>query len=138
EALKSWSELASKHVGSPARARGLYNLGITQQELGRQADAGATFDTFLKDFSGHELAAEVRMRKGDTLLETGRFADAEKQFADALAQRDFPLADYATLRLGAALAGEKKYAAAAAKYAALPARFPKSNYVSAATLAAGN
>jgi cellulose synthase operon protein C len=138
EALKAWNELASKHVGSPARSRGLYNLGIAQQELGRQADAGTTFDAFLKDFSGHELAAEVKMRKGDTLLETGRFAEAERRFADALAQRDFPLADYATLRLGAALAGEKKYAEAAAAYDALPARFPKSNYVGAATLAAGN
>ncbi len=138
EALKAWSELATKYAGSPARARGLYNLGITQQELGKQADAGATFDAFLKDFSQHELAAEVRMRKGDTLLETGRFADADRLFTDALQQQNFPLADYATLRLGAALAGEKKYAEAAAAYSSLPTKYPKSSYVGAATLAAGN
>src|SRR5205085_10571782 len=52
--------------------------------------------------------------------------------------RDFPLADYATLRLGAALAGEKKYSEAAAAYASLPAKFPKSSFIGAATLAAGN
>ena len=138
EALKAWSELATKHADSPARPRGLYNLGIAQQELGKQAEAGATFDTFLKDFPQHELVAEVKMRKGDTLLETGKFADAEKQFAEALKQKDFPLADYATLRLGAALAGEKKFAEAAAAYASLPAKFPKSSYLAAATLAAGN
>ena len=78
------------------------------------------------------------MRKGDTLLELGRFADAERQFSDAVKQRDFPLADYATLRLGAALAGEKRYAEAAAIYASLPGKFPKSSFVGAATLAAGN
>jgi TolA-binding protein len=138
EALKAWSELASKYAGSSARARGLYNLGISQQELGKQADAGATFEAFLKDFPQHELATEVRMRKGDTLLETGRFADAERLFSEALRQQDFALADYAKLRLGAALAGEKKYAEAAAAYASLPAKYPKSSYVGAATLAAGN
>ncbi|HEV3417411.1 MAG TPA: tetratricopeptide repeat protein, partial [Pirellulales bacterium] len=138
EAIKAWSELAAKHAGSPARARGVYNLGIAEQELGRQTEAGATFDTLLKDYPRSELIGEVKMRKGDVLLDASRFAEAETLFADALRQRDFSLADYATLRLGAALAGEKKYADAAATYASLPARFPKSTYVGAATLAAGN
>jgi TolA-binding protein len=138
EAVKAWSELTAKFADSPARARGLYNLGIAEQELGKQAEASATFDAFIKNYPQHELAAEVRMRKGDTLLETGRFADAERHFSAALKQREFPLADYATLRLGAALAGEKRYAEAAAAYASLPGKFPKSSFVGAATLAAGN
>lgn len=138
DAVKAWGNLVSKHAGSPARVRGLYNLGITQQELGKQADAAASFDTFLADFPQHELASEVKMRKGDTLLDAGRFADAEKIFAAGLEQRNFPLADYATLRLGAAQAGEKKYADAAATYASLPTKYPKSSFIGAATLAAGN
>ncbi len=138
DAIKSWRELADKFAGNPARARGLYNLGIAQQELGQQADAAATFEKFLKDFPDDALAAEVSVRKPDAWLETGRFADAEKEFAQLAAKPNFALADYATLRQAAALAGEKKYAEAAAVYASLPTKFAKSSYVGAATAAAGN
>ena len=99
---------------------------------------GATYDTFLKDFPKHELASEVYVRKADTLLASNHFADAEQMFGTLSGKKEYPLGDYATLRYGAALAAQKKYAEAAAAYALLPATFPKSQYVAAATLAAGN
>jgi TolA-binding protein len=138
EAVKAWSDLATNHADSPLRARALYNLGIAQSELGQQEQAGATFAEFLKAFPKNDLAAEVTMRKADTQLITGKLADAEKEFAAAAAKPDYPLADYATLREGAAMAGQKKYAEAAAVYASLPTKFPKSSFIPAATLAAGN
>ena len=138
DAVKAWSDLATKHADSPLRARALYNLGIAQSELGQQEQAGATFAEFLKAYPQNELAAEVAMRKADTQLVTGKLADAEKEFAAAAAKPDYPLADYATLREAAAMAGQKKYAEAAAVYASLPTKFPKSSFIPAATLAAGN
>ncbi len=138
DAVKAWSDLATNHADSPLRARALYNLGIAQSELGQQEQAGATFAEFLKAYPQTDLAAEVAMRKADTQLVTGKLADAEKEFAAAAAKPDYPLADYATLREAAAMAGQKKYAEAAAVYASLPTKFPKSSFIPAATLAAGN
>ena len=138
EAIKSWRELTDKFAGNAARIRGLYNLGIAQQELGRQAAAATAFEKFLVDYGDNELAPEVNVRKLDAWMELGRFADAEKQFATLAAKPNFALADYATLREAAALAGEKKYAEAAAVYASLPANFPKSTFIGAATAGAGN
>ncbi len=138
EAVKSWTELATKPANTAARARGLYNLGIAQQESGQQGPAAATFETLLKDYPQNELAAEVTMRKLDAYLETGKLAEAEKQFAVEAAKPNFALADYAQLRLGATLAAEKKYGEAATAYGALTTKFTKSSYIGAATLAAGN
>ena len=138
DAVSAWTDLVTHHVDSPTRAGTLYDLGVAQEELGRHADAGATFAQFLKDFPQHELAAEVTVRKADTLLAAGQLADAEREFAAAAAKPNFALADYATLRDGAALAAQKKYAEAAAVYAALPQKFPKSAFIAQATLAAGN
>ena len=138
DAAQAWSQLVSGYPQSPMRPRALYNLGLTQAELGKQDAAGATYDTFLKDFPKHELASEVYVRKADTLLASNHFADAEQMFGTLSGKKEYPLGDYATLRYGAALAAQKKYAEAAAAYALLPATFPKSQYVAAATLAAGN
>lgn len=138
EAVQAWSRLVSDFPQSPLRPRALFNLGLTQAELGKQDAAGATFDTFLKEFPQNELASEVYIRKADTLLVSNHFADAEQMFASIAGKKEYPLADYATLRYGMALASQKKYAAAAAADASLVETFPKSQYVAAATLAAGN
>jgi len=138
DAAQAWSQLVTGYPQSAVRPRALYNLGLTQAELGKQDAAGATFDTFLKDFPQHELASEVYIRKADTLLASNHFADAEQMFGTLSGKKEYPLGDYATLRYGAALAAQKKYAEAATAYALLPATFPKSQFVAAATLAAGN
>ncbi len=137
-AVAAWTDLVAHHADSPTRPSALYDLGIAQEDLGRHADASATFAQFLKDFPQHELAGEVTVRKADTLLAAGQLADAEHEFAAAAAKPGFTLADYATFREAAALAAEKKYAEAAAAYASVPQKFPKSSYIPQATLAAGN
>lgn len=138
DAAKAWGRLVADYPQNPVRPRALYNLGLTQAELNQQDAAGATFDTFLKEFPQQELASEVYVRKADTLLASNHFADAEQMFAGISGNKEYPLADYATLRYGAALAAQKKYAKAAAAYASLPEKFPKSQFVAPATLAAGN
>jgi TolA-binding protein len=138
DAVNSYRELAEKHTKSQQRPEALYALGVTLQELGRDADAGAAYDRFLRDYPKHALATEVVMREADTLLAAKDFAKAEKQFALVARAPGFKLADYATLRQALAMYEQKKYAEAANLYAALVKDFPKSQYVAAATLSAGN
>src|SRR4029079_10321653 len=138
EAVKSYRELAEKYPKAQQRPEALYALGVTIQELGRDADAGVAYDRFLRDYAKHALATEVLMREADTLLAAKNYARAEKQFATAAKTPDFKLADYATLRLALTFYEQKKYAEAANVYAGLVKDFPKSQYLAAATLSAGN
>jgi cellulose synthase operon protein C len=138
EAVASYRELVDKYAKAQQRPQALYALGVTLQELGRDAEAGAAYDRFMRDYPKHALAAEVLMREADTLLAAKEYARAEKQFATVAKTPRFALADYATLRQALALYEQKKYAEAANVYAGLVKAFPKSQYVSAATLSAGN
>ncbi len=137
DAVKQWLDLVKKYPDSPLLPEALYSAGVTQEELKHNDQAGATYDTFLKDFPQHPHANEVAIRKGETLMAQGKFAEAEKRFASAASIKDFDLADHAMLRQGAALYDQKKYAEAAAVYAGLIEKFPKSKNVGDATLAAG-
>ncbi|MEX2138451.1 MAG: tetratricopeptide repeat protein [Pirellulales bacterium] len=138
EAVTSYRELIEKHTKDQQRPQALYALGVTLQELNRDAEAGAAYDRFMRDYPKHALATEVMMREADTLLAAKEYARAEKQFATVARTPRFAMADYATLRQALALYEQKKYAEAANVYAALVKAFPKSQYVAAATLSAGN
>lgn len=137
EAADVYARVVEKFPDSPSRADALYALGITRQELNKPKDAGAAYDLFLKEFATHALRAEVILHRGETLLALGQPADAEKWFAAAAGTKDFALADLAAMDQGDALTQQKKYAEAAASYAAVPAKFPQSSYVPTATLWAG-
>src|SRR5690606_21992177 len=82
EAAAAYTELVKNFEKSNLRADALYALGVTHEELTAWADAGKTYDLFLKEFPESELATEVRMRKAETILQTGDPAAAEKIFAE--------------------------------------------------------
>jgi len=136
-AIPLWRTLVDKHPQSTLRADALYNIGVTQQELSKPADAGKSYDEFLKSFATDAHAAEVTLRKGMTLYDQKQYADAEKRFAAAATAKDFSQADYALLRQGDALLALDKPADAAAVYVKLSTSYPKSEYANDALLQAG-
>ena len=80
---------------------------------------------------------------GDALYITGNFVEAEKQYAFASDPSSkeidkFDKADYALYNRGACLLQIHEYAKAAQMFSDVITRFPKSEYVSAATLASGD
>lgn len=137
EAIAAYNELVKNYEKSNLRADALYALGVAQEELQAWADAGKTYDSFLTEFSDSELVTEVRMRKAETVLQTGDAAAAEKAFGEVASVKDFASADHALYRQAYAAARQNKDAEAGALYAKLVEQFPKSAYVEEAVLAAG-
>lgn len=137
EAVAAYSELVKSFDKSNLRADALYALGVTQEELANWADAGKTYDLFLKEFTDSDLATEVRMRKAETVLQTGDATAAEKVFAEVAAVKDFAAADHALFRQAYAVTRQNKDAEAGALYAQLVEQFPQSAYLKEAILAAG-
>jgi cellulose synthase operon protein C len=137
QAAELYAQMLAKYPDDKLAPDALYALGVTQEELGRTTEAGASYDKFLEKYPNNSLAAEVVMRRGETLFAAGQFDAAAQWFASAASRDGFTLADHATVRQAAALAAGKKFAEAAAVYAGMPKQFPKSRYVSAATLSAG-
>jgi TolA-binding protein len=137
EAAAVYAELATKHPDSDRAADGLYALGVARQELGMNEEAGEAYVAFLKQFPKHALAAEVGMRRGQVLYALGQFTEAEKLFAAAATQKDFEHADFALLQQARCQSSRKQYGPAAALFASLPEKFPKSPYVTDANLEGG-
>ncbi len=99
EAVKSYSELIEKHDDSDLHADAMYALGVTmEQELHRFKDAGEIFEAFMKLYPTHDLATEVKMRKAETILQSGDFDAAEKLFAEVAAVPDYRSVDHAKYR----------------------------------------
>jgi len=137
EAAKMYGQLVEKFPESNLAGNALYALGVTQEELGQHAEAGKAYDSFLAKYPEDPLGVEVGMRKAETQFAAGQYAEAAAGFAKAAAAPKFALADHATVRQAASLSQLKKYAEAAALYASLPTKFPKSALIGAANLAGG-
>jgi TolA-binding protein len=136
EAARLYAEVVEKHSKDPLVSEALYALGVTQEEIGQAAAAGATYDAYLKQFANQPHATEVTLRRGETLFAQKQFDAAAKWFA-AAAKPDFKDADVALFRQAAALYELHKYADAAVLYSSLPDKFPQSKHRPAAQLAAG-
>lgn len=136
QAVAAYDALVKGHEKSKLRADAVYALGVTQEELKQWAEAGKTYDVFLKEFATSDLATEVRMRKAETMLQTGNVAGAETLFGEIAAMKDFTSADHALFRQAYCATQQMKDAAAAALYAKLPTDFPQSAYKNEANLSA--
>lgn len=137
EATAFYEAVVKNHEKSPLRVDALYALGVAQEEAGQFAEAGKSYDLFLKEFPQHGLAAEIGMRKAETLLQAGQTAEAEKLFAAAAQAKDFPAADHALSRQAFCLTKLDKFPEAAALYVKLTQTFPQSTYLADAQFAAG-
>ena len=116
-ASKVYYELITKHPKSALRADALYAYGVAVEEQNKPQPAGEIYDVFLREFPKHKLAAEVGMRKAESVLQQGDVAAAEKLFAAAAASEGFSLADHARMRQAFALAKQEKFAASGELYA---------------------
>ncbi len=137
EAAAAYDRLLGECPESKLRKDGLYALGVTREELKQYPQAGKAYDLFLKEFADDDLAAEIRMRKAETILQAGDFAAAEQVFAQVAASPGFASADHAIDRQAYCLSKQDKFAEAALLYAKLPAEFPESIYASDAAMSAG-
>ena len=98
DAVKSYSELVEKHDDSDLHSDAMYALGVTMEDLRRFKDAGETFDAFMKLYPDHDLATEVKMRKAETVLQSGDFDAAEKLFAEVASIPGYRALDHAKFR----------------------------------------
>lgn len=138
-AMAAFQKLVQGYPNSAQLARAYYDLGIVQQELQLDKEASATFAAFLNNnkFAQHELAPEIRLRLALSQYNLQEFAAAEKGFVAVAEQKDFPLADFALLRLGQCKIELGQLEQAAALLSDVPKRFPQSPYKAEALVAAG-
>jgi TolA-binding protein len=109
EAIAAYESVVKNYPESKVRADAAYAWGVTLEELQQYPQAGAAYDLFLKSYADNGLANEVRMRKAETVLQAGQFADAEKQFAAVAKVEGFAQADHASLRRAFCLVRQDKY-----------------------------
>lgn len=136
ESIKAYERLMEEFPDSPLQSDAAYALGVALEEMDRFEDAGRIYDRFTTQFPGHELGNEVKMRKAETVLRSGDFADAEKRFAEVAALPGFDSADHALYRQAFAVASQERFADAATLFSQLVDRFPDSSYTPAAEMAA--
>ncbi len=136
DAAAAYQQVVDQFPKSELRDDAIYALGVTCEELNRFEDAGKLYDLFLKEFPEHTLLPEVSMRKAETILRAGNFAEAAQRFADVAATQGFKAADHALYRQAYCEARLEEFAAAGDLFARIPREFPKSGYVADATMSA--
>jgi TolA-binding protein len=138
-AMEAYKKLLGSFPASTWAPEACYALGTAQQEAGQDSEAIASFQKFLASptAAGGDLATEVRLRLGLSLVKQKKFVEAEPLLAAAAATANFASADLALLRQGQCRLQMGNPAGAAEVLADLPRRFPNSPYKSEAELAAG-
>lgn len=137
EAARLYQQHRQRFAPSKRGAEVLYALGVAQEELGQTAAAGQTYAAFLQAYPRHTLAAEVKLRRAETLLSGGEVAQAARLFAEVAETKGFAAADQALARQAYCLARLEQFAQAGAAYARLATTFPQSPLAAEATLSAG-
>lgn len=148
DSIPLYQKMVATYPESQLRPNGLYALAIALDELGQREGAIESFDRFLKDHPDHELAADVAMRRAESLLRTALDAEAAGKpvaelwqvpltaFATLATTEGFEQADRATYQQAFCEAKIGKTAEAAARYASVAERFPNSPIVADARIAA--
>ncbi len=119
------------------KADAQYALGVAQEQLKQDAEARQTYSAFLKDNPDHRLRGKVALRLADVMLRDGAASEAETLLKETAADESNQFADYAMLRLGQAMAEQKKYVEATDIFEKLVAKFPQSEHRITAQLSAG-
>lgn len=138
EAIVFYRQLFDKIPSSDRWPDAAYAYGVALQDAGQHDEALQVFDSFLATHGKHELAAEMKLRKGESLLMKQAFVEAEPLFASLVEIPGFPAADHALFRQASCAVAQQKFAEAARLFASLPTKFPKSTYVADAWVSAGN
>lgn len=103
-AVRNWGLVAQRFPRGPYTEESLYQKGMTEAFMRRDADAIATLRDLLARYPATGHAADANHWIGTLLLETGRPADAEPALRAALAAQPPPeLTQKIRLRLASAL-----------------------------------
>ncbi len=109
----------------PGDAGAAYSRARELLVSGRNAEAEAAFEEFLRRFPEADTAADARFWFGYTLLARNNFADAAASFVQYLERNPRgPRAPEAQVRLGMALHGMGENRRACAAYSSLASRYP--------------
>jgi tol-pal system protein YbgF len=112
----------------PGDAGQAYSRARELLVAGRNAEAEAAFEEFLRRFPDAETAADARFWFGYTLLARNNYPDAAASFVQYLERWPRgPRAAEAQVRLGMALHGMGETRRACAAYSSLTARHPNAN-----------
>ena len=137
EAISAFQQAAEQTTDEEQRAKILLGYGIALQDRDQPKRARQVFDTLLAIHPSAQISDEARMHRADTLWASGQRAEAEAEFVRLAQNPHCPFADYIRMRLASAQYGRKQFAQSARSYADVVARFPESEYVAEATVAAG-
>jgi TolA-binding protein len=126
-ALRPLSADASQLIAAQAALE----LGGSQLERGRAAEARATFEAAIKRFPGSQLAPALSFRAAEAAQKEGRTELARAAFAKmADAAPDHPWAAEALLRAASIALDARDYAAAQSLASAVSTRYPASPLLS--------
>ena len=110
EARQLYAALAAKYPRDPIAPQALYMAGYAALAQGDYPAAAKQADAFLAAHAGHELVPDVTYVSAESKLQIGRFAEAEKLYAQLLEK--YPQhadADFWKVRRGTSLHLQKKY-----------------------------
>jgi len=138
EALRDWLKLLERKPEGDLKSETMYSAGVALLQVKKYDEAAKLLDAFLKEYPQHAQVAEVTLYRGEAAMALGKTAEAGKLFAAAAAAKNFNLADQALMRQADVLSADKKLEEAAALYASLSTKFPKSEFATKAALYAGN
>jgi TolA-binding protein len=137
EAAKAYELLVKQFPNSKRRAEALYAWGVTEEELENHASAVARYEEYLKEYGQQTQAADVKLRLAESMLKAGDAARAAELFGQLAADANNAAADRALYRQAFCFVKLEKEADAAAAFANLAGKYPKSKYAADATLSAG-
>ncbi len=137
EAAKAYEVLVKQFPNSKRRAETLYAWGVTEEELENHSAAAARYEEYLREYGQQTQAADVKLRLAESVLKAGDAARAAELFGQLAADTNNAAADRALYRQAFCLVKLEKEADAAAAFANLAGKYPKSKYAADATLSAG-
>ena len=73
--------MLAKFPNDKLAADALYALGVSQEELGQDAEAGKSYEQFLEKYRQNPLAAEVTVRRAALLAQEKKYAEAAALYA---------------------------------------------------------
>ncbi|TWT95454.1 tetratricopeptide repeat protein [Neorhodopirellula pilleata] len=142
QAIESYSRLLQLEEAkdSGLRCDALYARGVAQEEIQDAAGATQSYQQLLQECSDTDLVVDVLLRLGDLQVGGGDYDTAASNFEKVITDKTgLATPDdqaYAMFRQAYAYVRLKKPEEAARRYETLIETFPKSDYASAALLAA--
>ena len=135
-AAESYAQLISEYPDSKLRPDAIYALATSFDGLNQHKKAAKYYSLYLRDYPDGELSDEARMRKAETMVVAGKYAEAGREFAQLAQRENYSRVDLALMRQAFCVWKLQKFDEAAQLYVRVT-DFPKSQYGHQAILMAG-